>query len=101
MIAAAALLALLLQQPDTVRPVRADSVAQQDSVSERDGRDRREQLPPPTPAQLADAYRDEVARDLVERARSRRRTIDTSIDAYDALARDRKSTRLDSSHVKS
>jgi|SRR5690554_1343483 len=89
MIAAAALLALLLQQPDTVRPVRADSVAQQDSVSERDGRDRREQLPPPTPAQLADAYRDEVARDLVERARSRRRTIDTSIDAYDALARER------------
>lgn len=84
MIAAAALLALLLQQPDTTRPAQADSaVAQQDTTK------RGQALLPPTQAQLADAYRDDVARDLVERARSRRRTVDTSIDAYDAVARER------------
>lgn len=87
MIAAAALLALMLQQPDTPRPAQQDTAAGQ--TARADEREREAPLPPPTAAQLADAYRDEVARDLVERARSRRRTVDTSIDAYDAIARER------------
>ena len=87
MIAAAAMLALLLQHPGATRPAQQDTVAEQ--TDRADEREREEPLPAPTAAQLADAYRDEVARDLVERARSRRRTVDTSIDAYDAIARER------------
>lgn len=73
---AAALLVLAVQQPDS-----APAVPDTSSL-------------PPTPAQLADAYRDDVARELVRRARERRRTIDRSIEEYSALARERISAGL-------
>ena len=73
---AAMLLALTLQQQDST---------QQDSARA----ERRKPIPAPTAAQLADAYGDAVARELVQDARERRRTVDQSIDAYSAVARER------------
>ncbi len=81
----AALLALALQQADSTRPAGPDTLQADSAGQERPD----SALPPPTAAQLADAYHDDVARELVRRARARRRTVDTSIDAYDAVARER------------
>ncbi|MGH7444680.1 MAG: hypothetical protein ACREKM_07380, partial [Longimicrobiales bacterium] len=74
---AAALLALAIQHPDSVHAPEPDTMSL-----------------PPTAAQLADAYEDDVARELVRRARERRRTVDLSIDAYEAIARERISASL-------
>lgn len=73
-----AALVLVIQQPDP-DPVRP----QPDTLSL-----------PPTAEQLADAYEDETARELVRRARERREVVDRSIDAYSALARERISAAL-------
>ena len=74
----AALLALTIQQnADSARPERPDTSSL-----------------PPSAAQLANAYEDPVARELVRRARERRRTVDRSIDAYEAIARERISAGL-------
>ncbi|MGH7505011.1 MAG: hypothetical protein ACRELX_05155, partial [Longimicrobiales bacterium] len=74
---AAALLAFAIQHPDSVHAPEPDTMSL-----------------PPTAAQLADAYEDDVARELVRRARERRRTVDLSIDAYEAVARERISASL-------
>ena len=63
-------------------------LAQQPDDREREGRT------PPTAEQLADAYVDEVARELVAGARARRSTVDWSIERYRALAQERGSAGL-------
>ena len=64
-----------------------DSSAAADSAARRPH-------PLPDSATLASAYLDETARELVRLARQRRRTVDRSIEAYEATAHERVSIGL-------
>lgn len=87
---AATVLVLAVQQPDSARPAPDSILPAPDSLQTAPDTSSL----PPTPAQLADAYEDDVARSLVRRARERRRTVDHAIDAYSAVARERISAGL-------
>lgn len=87
---ALAFLAVVAQEPDSIAARRAMGATPPDTVAER----RDTTSLPPTAEQLADAYADEGARELVRRARERRRTVDRSVDAYRTLARERISAGL-------
>lgn len=81
-----AALALLAQEPPPQGPPPGDvPVTTSDTARPR---------PPIAPALLESAYLDAGARELVARARQRRRVVDRSIDAYSVLVRERISLGL-------
>ncbi len=98
--AAGLLFVLLVQQPDSGRAAQPDTMRAIRDTTRAEQPDTTGPQEPdtmslaPTAAHLADAYEDEIARDLVQRARERRRTVDHSIDAYEAVARERISASL-------